>query len=354
MVSETTVSEGTTNPASGPRGPGASHSVTDLLERTDALMRAGLTPGATVWPTGFDPLDSLLRGGCRSGELVLLAGSQGQGKTTFGLQLLRSAVTSGKSGVFFSFEHESTTLLERLLAMEAAYAAELAGDGALPVDVTKVRKVFEEVGHEGRPLAEALDGLPHAIGGLRAVEAYGSLLHVHESTPLTDVEVMTSVIAEVADECGEAPIVLVDYLQKIPGAGVDEVERTTAVVEALKDLALEIGVPVVAISAAEKEHLGAGRRMRAEHLRGSSALAYESDVVLVLSDKADIVSREHLVYDLTSMQRYRQWAVVTVEKNRHGEDHVELEFRKDFAHGRFDPVGGLVQERLIEERVFRT
>ena len=94
--------------------------------------------------------------------------------------------------------------------------------------------------------------------------------------------------------------------------------------------------------------------MRAEHLRGSSALAYESDVVLVLSDKADIVSREHLVYDLTSMQRYRQWAVVTVEKNRHGEDHVELEFRKDFAHGRFDPVGGLVQERLIEERVFWT
>lgn len=55
-------------------------------------------------------------------------------------------------------------------------------DGALPVDVARVRKVFEEVGHGGRPLAEALDGLPHAIGGLR-VEAYGSLLHVHESTP---------------------------------------------------------------------------------------------------------------------------------------------------------------------------
>ena len=47
-------------------------------------------------------------------------------------------------------------------------------------------------------------------------------------------------------------------------------------------------------------------------------------------------------------------AVVTVEKNRHGEDHVELEFRKDFAHGRFVPEGGLVQERLIEERVFTT
>jgi len=30
-----------------------------------------------------------------------------------------------------------------------------------------------------------------------------------------------------------------------------------------------------------------------------------------------------------------------------------LEFEKDFAHGRFHPEGRLVEERLIEERVFR-
>lgn len=328
-------------------------SVADLLSRTDALMRAGVTPGATVWPTGFDALDRVFRGGMRSGELVLVAGAQGQGKTTFGLQLLRSAVAAGRTGVFFSFEHESTTILERLLAMEAAYAGHAAGDDRPAADVSRIRRVFEDVAVQGRPLASALVGLAHAPEALGAVEAYGPRLHLHEATPTTTVEVMAQVIEQVAEECGQAPVVLVDYLQKVPGEGADEVARTTSVVEALKDLSLAVGVPVIAITAAEKEHLGAGHRMRAEHLRGSSALAYESDIVLVLSDKGDIVSREHLVYDLTSLQRFRQWVVVTVEKNRHGEDHVELEFRKDFAHGRFDPDGGLVEERLIDERVFR-
>lgn len=335
------------------RGPGTLTSVRDLLARTDALMRAGLTPGAKVWPTGFSHLDGLLRGGCRSGELVLLAGAQGQGKTTFGLQMLRCAVDAGRPAVFFSFEHESTTILERLLAMEAAYAAQAAGEEDRLVDVARIRRVFEEVGAGGRPLVAALGALPHGAEALTRVEAYGPSLHLHESTPMTDVEVMARVVAEVAEDSGAAPIVLVDYLQKVPGPGEDETARTTHVVEALKDLALGAGVPVVAISAADKEHLGTGHRMRAEHLRGSSALAYESDVVLVLSDKADIVSREHLVHDLGAMQRFRQWAVVSVEKNRHGEDHVELEFRKDFAHGRFAPDGGLVTERLIDERVFR-
>ncbi len=335
------------------QGPGARSSVADLMTRTDALLRAGRAPGAAVWPTGFDRLDRVLRGGVRSGELVLVAGSQGQGKTTFGLQVLRAAVAAGHSAVFFSFEHESHTLLERLLAMEAAYAGQAADDGVAPADVAKIRRVFEDVDSTGRTLEQALAHLPHASAALTAVDQYGSRLHVHESTPATDVDVLRSVILDVARETGEPPLVLVDYLQKVHGTGADEEERTTHVVEALKDLALEAGVPIVAISAADKEILGAGRRLRTEHLRGSSALAYESDVVLVLSDKADIVSREHLVHDLTSHERFRQWTVVTVEKNRHGEDHVELEFQKDFAHGRFVPVGQDVQERLIEERVFR-
>jgi len=32
-------------------------------------------------------------------------------------------------------------------------------------------------------------------------------------------------------------------------------------------------------------------------------------------------------------------------------DHVDLEFPKDFGNGRYVPHGGIVEERLIEERV---
>lgn len=91
--------------------------------------------------------------------------------------------------------------------------------------------------------------------------------------------------------------------------------------------------------------------MRAHHLRGASSLAYEADVILVLSGKDDIVSREHLVYDLSRLQQFRGWSIFSIEKNRHGLDHVDLEFPKDFGNGRYVPHGGIVEERLIEERV---
>ncbi len=330
-----------------PRREGVRHTVATLLARTDAMLREGRAPGATVWPTGFGRLDGVLGGGVRSGELALIAGSQGQGKTTFGLQMLRHVATIGRPAVFFSFEHESHTLLERLLAMEGAYAADADPQGLSLVDVGRVRAVFEQVDAPGASLASTMAVLPHGAAALAAVEAYAQRLHLHESSPTTDVLHMARVVEQVAVTEGIAPLVLVDYLQKVPAVGA------AAIVEGLKDMALEFGAPVVAISAADKERLGAGQRMRAEHLRGSSSLAYESDIVLVLADKADIVAREHLVYDLTRMDRYREWVVVSVEKDRHGNDNVVLEFEKDFAHGRFHPEGRPVEERLIEERVFR-
>jgi replicative DNA helicase len=43
---------------------------------------------------------------------------------------------------------------------------------------------------------------------------------------------------------------------------------------------------------------------------------------------------------------------MTIEKNRTGVDTVDLEFRKRFSQGRFEPVGGYVAEQLLDERIF--
>jgi len=163
-------------------------------------------------------------------------------------------------------------------------------------------------------------------------------------------------IGEITDDVGEPPIVLIDYLQKMPLDGYvgDETSRVTIVTETMKDMSLELECPIVCISAADRASLGSGHRMRTRDLRGSSALAYEADLVLILSSKENIVSREHLVYDLGSLRRFRRWAVITVEKNRSGQGQVELEVQKDFEHGRFYPQAQVVTERLIEERVFTT
>ena len=79
--------------------------------------------------------------------------------------------------------------------------------------------------------------------------------------------------AAVTDEVGEPPIVLVDYLQKMPLDGYvgDETSRVTIVTETMKDMSLELECPIVCISAADREALGSGHRMRTRDLRGSSA-----------------------------------------------------------------------------------
>ena len=345
------------------RATGASHrsdrrrSVRFILDETDDALKRGARPGALVWPTGFDLLDSTLDGGLRSGELVLLGGSEGSGKTTIAMQIVRNAAVSGRHAVVFSFEHEAHTLIHRLLSLEAANAATMANQHpSSAADVHLVRSVFESADPDRRGLHDAIARLPFGQQALEAVDEYAARLHVHESNNQTTTDEIASVVQAVTEEVGEPPMVLVDYLQKVPRSGFDgdEVGRVTVVTETLKDLALELSCPVMAITAADRESLGAGHRMRTRDLRGSSALAYEADVVLILSSKENVVSREHLVYDLGSIKKFRRWSVVSVEKNRHGLGNVELEVQKDFEHGRFLPSAQVVTERLIEERVFTT
>jgi replicative DNA helicase len=285
--------------ASSARQVDRRRSVQDLLDEADASLRRGARPGATVWPTGFDLLDApapdnevftiedeQLDGGLRSGELVLLGGSEGSGKTTIALQMVRNAVRTGRHAVVFSFEHEAGTLIQRLIALEASCLAVGAGQHpAAAADVHAVRSVFEAPDPDRRGLADALAGIPYGADALAAVLEYAPRLHIHESTSDTTPAEVARVLAEVREEADEPPMVMVDYLQKVPldERGGDEVARVTVVTETLKDMALELECPVVCISAADRESLGAGHRMRTRDLRGSSALAYEADLVLILS-----------------------------------------------------------------------
>ena len=340
----------TGEPAAESRNKGRLRSLGDVLAETDEKLRQGQTAGARVWPTGFDSLDVALTGGFRSGELVLLGGPQGLGKTAMALQMLRNSVAANRSAVLFSYEHDAHSMLERLIAIEAGAIA-----GTDAVGLTKIRAGFEARHSLAKSMRERFGD---TVGGREAVEAlesYGQRLHVHTSSGLhTTLEEIRAAVKEVIASDGRPPLVLVDYLQKVPVAGVvSEEERVSIVVEQLKDMALDLGVPVLAIVAADKSSLVAGRRMRVNDLRGSSALAYEADVVLILNDKYDIVAKHHLVYHLGNAERFRHWVVMSIEKNRNGADHLELEFQKRFEQGRFEPEGRVVEEQLIEERVYQ-
>ena len=330
---------------------GVDHQLTTVgasLARSDDRMLTGRNASGRVWKTGFGGLDPLIGGGLRAGSLILLAGPQGMGKSTFALQIARNNAESGRPVLYFSYEHDAEDLTQKLLAMEAG---EL--DESDQVRITSIRSIFDDLWISS--LERRLESVPSGTEALFKVARYSEKLFVHRSTGTrTDLAAIQAAIEMVTHSTGSTPLVIVDYLQKVKSTqAVDEDARSTEVVEGLKDLAIDIGAPILAIAAAEKSALKSGTRMRASNLRGSSALAYEADVVMVLNNKFDIVARHHLTYDLGNAERFRDWAVLTVEKNRFGRDGIVLQYRTRFDQGRYESEGEEVKEQLIDERIFR-
>lgn len=322
--------------------------ISDVLAHTDQRLREGGSAAPRPWATGFTPLDSFLSGGVRPGELVLLAGPQGLGKTTMALQLSRHVVAQGCPVLYVSYEHDPVNLLERLLAAEAG---ERAGVDAVPLK--EVRALLEGDG-SAASLSDKLASTPGGAEALSVIAVDLEHLHMLRAGVATDVPAITAAVVAVTEAEGTPPLVVVDYVQKVAvdTPSDDEEARMGRVAGALKDLALSREVPVLAVTASDSAGIAAGSRLRTEHFRGASALAYEADVVLVLNEKYDVVARHHLMYGANNADRFRAYAVLTIEKNRGGMARVDLQFRKRFEQARYERAGAMVEEQLVDERVF--
>lgn len=290
-----------------------------------------------VHETGFPLLDEVLGGGLRSHELTLVTGRPGVGKTVLLLQMARHLARAGRTVVLASYEHEPMDLLWRLLVSELA-------DEHTHGDPSELRLRLRQAATVGDPALEELSREhPEVAAACLRVSSYGSRLRIMSASAAAGLPALASAVATQTD------VLFVDYLQKIP-AVADHGARVALVAEGLKSLALDRGVSIVAAAAADRRGLTAPR-LRLHHLEGSTILAYESDVILTLADKVDVVSRVHLSYDTLAAARFQDSIVCTVEKNRSGPAPVDLEFVKDLANFRFDPRCIYVPERLVDERV---
>ncbi len=305
-------------------------------------------------PLGFMPLDRTIGTGLRPGEMLLLGGAQGTGKTTMCLQMARNVAAAGQANVLYiCFEHDEEYLLNRLIALESVVdQLPSVGTGI------KLQDVRQEVlgGWEVDPSRRQLSDNPRLRAVLERIARYGRNLYLMRGSQTTStVENMRLLVQQHKEISGDRLLlVFVDYLQKVPVIPEPntENEKVTIVVNGLKDVALAEEVPLVAIVAADKEGLKAAR-LRNHHLRGSSAINYEADIILILNEKYHIVHKSSIEYNPYMAQRFRDWVVTTVEKNRGGRDNVDMEFEKHFEYSCFDPNGRAVQEKLVEERLYQ-
>ena len=294
--------------------------------------------GRSIVPTGFDLLDDALFGGLRSGTLTLIGGVPGVDKTIAAMQWARSIARSGYRVVYACYEHDEPTMLGRLLLSELGDLS--AGEG--PNASSEVRRLLWGLATGAVDLGEAAAGNLMVRAAHANLQSYGDRLWLHASSPVrTDPYALDDMLVPGIEGKG---VLFVDYLQKVP-------REPGAVAVALKDIAMERDVAVIAIVAGESTGLHR-RRFRMQDLESAAALSYEADSILLLNEKYSAVSKRHTAFDTVRAETFKQEIVFTIEKNREGPTGVHLGFKKDFVHYRFHPNGERVEEQLVDEIVF--
>lgn len=318
--------------------------VTRLIADLDEHLAAGHTSGFEPIPLGFTSFDEAVGGGVRRGDLTIFAGPPGVGKTIAGLQAVRQVAATGRPAIYVCYEHDQAAMLLRLLAQVVASR----DDRGRALEI--LRQHLQATDTRAHSLQELLGLSPVLDAAFSDLQAVGDkVILLSASARDTDLEAITALVDETMATHDLAPLLVVDYLQKVPTDDIDAIARSRRVVEALKDLAMRRDIPVVALASLTAGGLEA-RKLRLSHLDDTSSIAFEADVVVLLNDKMDAVAKAHLAYGGDVARDYPNWVVWGVAKNRSGPNLVNLEFRKDFTHFRFEPAGRHVSERLADDR----
>ncbi len=334
-----------------------------LNEANDRVVRGDLVDYVPL-PTGFDPLDGFIGGGLRKTELILLGGAQGIGKTIATLQIARNIALRPDQYVFYlSYEHTETHLMHRLLCLESVSPPEIdLSRGTKLRDLYQIivaQRAKEFMGRDGGAgsLQTILRENPKTAPSLARMVRYADRMILVKASPaVTTLRSIKEMTARLCDATGGNVVLFVDYLQKIavhPEHPRDENDKVTIIVEGLKDIAMSLDVPVWAIVAADREGLKS-KRIHLFHLRGSSALDYESDIAIIMNNKYQIMSKEHVAFNPYTAKQFRDWVVWTIEKNRAGRAMQDMEFQLYGQHFAFDPRGQKVQQQLIDEKIIET
>jgi replicative DNA helicase len=317
-----------------------------VISGLDQALQQGDLADLEPIPLGFPLLDQRMDGGVSPGDLLVLAGPPGVGKTIAGLQWARNVARSGARAIYVCYEHDQFVLMTRLLALEV-------GERDPGHSARDLMDRIQRAGRDRQSLDDALNDDPTYVEALKGMRTYAdNLVLVRASGAYTTMDDLDGMLTHYAADRTIPTVLFVDYLQKIAvqPEPATESDKITKLVESLKDLALDHHVPIITISAVGVEGMDASR-IRLHHLRGSSALAFEADVVVMMNEKMKAISRVHLAYDAHAHEKFRNQIVFTLEKNRGGQNLLDLEFQKDFRHFRFDPDGSVVQERLVSERL---
>ncbi len=214
--------------------------------------------GLTGVPSGFTRLDRVLSGWQKS-DLVIIAARPGMGKTAFVVSALRNAAVDFNFPVaIFSLEMASLQLVNRLISAEAELESEKIKRGNLAE--------FE------------WQQLVHKTNRLSAAPIF-----IDDTPALSILELRAKCRRLKAEH--NIQLIVIDYLQLMKGDTMGNREQEIASISrALKGIAKELDVPVIALSQLSRgvETRGGDKRPQLSDLRESGSIEQDADIVMFL------------------------------------------------------------------------
>jgi len=178
--------------------------------------------------------------------------------TSFALNLAHNIAALHKLPVaIFSLEMSKEQLVQRLLASEAG------------IESNRLRA--------GRISQNEWEPLSRAIGTLSEMTIF------IDDTPNITVTEMRSQARRLQAEQGGMGLILIDYLQLMEGSGDNRVHELSKITRALKGLARELNVPVIALSQLSRGvEARTNKRPMLSDLRESGSIEQDADLVVML------------------------------------------------------------------------
>lgn len=277
--------------------------------------------------TGFHQLDELTSG-FQPGEFIIIAGRPSMGKTALALNVAVNTATRNRTPVaIFSLEMSDESLTGRILCSTAG------------VSMKKVRRgmITDREKHQ----------LTAALGPLSEAPIF-----IDDSAGLNALEIRARARRK-KSESGIG-LVIIDYLQLMEAHGAGRRDRNrqqeiSEISRALKAMAKELNVPVVALSQLSRQpESRPDKRPQLSDLRESGAIEQDADLVLLLY-RAKFYAREG--------DEANDTAEVIIAKQRNGPLGVVkltfldecMRFENPFLHGPSGPVEEESPEEAGEE-----
>lgn len=213
-------------------------------------------------PSGFPDLDNILAGFQKS-DLIIVAARPSIGKTALALDFARQIAVKEKVSVgIFSLEMSSDQLIDRMLAAESG------------VDLWRLRTGRLKSGDGD----DDFQRIGEAMGVLSEAPVY-----IDDAGSANVMEMRT--MARRLQSEHNVGVIIVDYLQLMEGrnGGDNRVNEISEISRALKQLARELNIPIIALSQLSRAVESRSPQIpKLSDLRESGSIEQDADVVMFL------------------------------------------------------------------------